>query len=81
VVFLDIRMPELSGLGVVEQLTCTPVIVFTTAHDEHAVTAFELEAVDYLVKPLVGAFSPPSNARGAWSRHTPEQPRSSGCAP
>jgi two-component system LytT family response regulator len=52
VVFLDIRMPELSGLGVVAQLTSTPAVIFTTAYDEHAVTAFELEAVDYLVKPF-----------------------------
>ncbi len=52
VVFLDIQMPGISGLEVVERLTGTPVIVFTTAYDEHAVAAFELEACDYLVKPF-----------------------------
>ncbi|MFP3921575.1 MAG: LytR/AlgR family response regulator transcription factor [Dichotomicrobium sp.] len=55
VVFLDIRMPELSGLEVVERLRAldeVPAIVFTTAFDEYAVTAFELEAVDYLLKPF-----------------------------
>src|SRR5262245_15047403 len=54
-VFLDVQMPELSGIEVVErlrQLPQTPAIVFTTAHDQYAVTAFELEAVDYLVKPF-----------------------------
>jgi two-component system, LytTR family, response regulator len=52
VVFLDIQMPGLSGLEVVERLTGTPCVVFTTAYDEHAVAAFELEACDYLVKPF-----------------------------
>ena len=54
-VFLDIQMPELSGLEVVERLRAlrpTPTVVFTTAHDQYAVTAFELEAVDYLLKPF-----------------------------
>jgi two-component system, LytTR family, response regulator len=51
-VFLDIRMPELSGLAVVERLTYTPAVAFTTAYDRYAVTAFELEAVDYLLKPF-----------------------------
>ncbi|MEW6269588.1 MAG: LytTR family DNA-binding domain-containing protein [Thermodesulfobacteriota bacterium] len=52
VVFLDVAMPEVSGLEVVQRLTATPVVVFTTAYDQHAVTAFELEAVDYVVKPF-----------------------------
>jgi DNA-binding LytR/AlgR family response regulator len=56
-VFMDIQMPELTGLEVVRQLTGTtpwPAIVFTTAYDQHAVTAFELHAVDYLLKPFSG---------------------------
>jgi two-component system LytT family response regulator len=55
IVFLDIQMPELSGIQVVERLRMTrptPAVVFTTAHDQYAVTAFELEAVDYLLKPF-----------------------------
>lgn len=55
IVFLDIRMPELTGLEVVERLSAlepAPVVVFTTAYDQYAVTAFELEAVDYLLKPF-----------------------------
>lgn len=50
--FLDVRLPELSGLGVLERLRRPPAVVFTTAFDRYAVAAFELEAVDYLVKPF-----------------------------
>jgi two-component system LytT family response regulator len=55
VVFLDIQMPELSGLEVVKQLRTLeqpPFVIFTTAHEQYAVTAFELEALDYLLKPF-----------------------------
>jgi two-component system, LytTR family, response regulator len=51
-VFMDIQMPEMTGLQVVKQLTQLPAIIFTTAYDQHAVTAFELNAVDYLLKPF-----------------------------
>ncbi len=54
VVLLDIQMPELDGLGVVEGLddTVRPAIIFVTAHDRFAVRAFEVQAVDYLLKPV-----------------------------
>jgi DNA-binding LytR/AlgR family response regulator len=55
VVFLDIRMPGLDGLElarVLRRFTRPPSIVFVTAHDDRAVDAFELGAVDYLLKPL-----------------------------
>jgi two-component system, LytTR family, response regulator len=55
VLFLDIQMPELSGVQVVERLRAlepTPAVIFTTAFDQYAITAFELEAVDYLLKPF-----------------------------
>jgi two-component system LytT family response regulator len=55
VVFMDIQMPEMTGLEVLRRLTCTPHIVFTTAYDQYAVTAFELNAVDYLLKPFTRA--------------------------
>ncbi|QJE00415.1 response regulator transcription factor [Massilia forsythiae] len=55
VVFLDIQMPELTGLEVLKRLRCRPAIVFTTAYDQYAVTAFELHAVDYLLKPFTRA--------------------------
>lgn len=51
-VFMDIQMPELSGLEVVRQLETVPPLIFTTAFDQHAVTAFELHALDYLLKPF-----------------------------
>ncbi len=52
VVFLDIQMPGRSGLRVLESCRHHPVVIFTTAFDRYAVTAFELEAVDYLLKPF-----------------------------
>jgi two-component system LytT family response regulator len=51
-VFLDIVMPGASGLEVLEQLDYEPQVIFTTAHDQYAVTAFELGALDYLLKPF-----------------------------
>lgn len=50
--FLDVRLPELSGLDVVERIRHRPALVFTTAHDRFAVAAFELGALDYLLKPF-----------------------------
>ena len=52
-VFLDIQMPGLSGLEVASQLesSSAPALVFVTAYDEHAVRAFDLNAIDYLLKP------------------------------
>ena len=53
VVFLDIRIPEIDGLELAERLTApgAPVIVFVTAHAGHAASAFDIDAVDYLLKP------------------------------
>ena len=52
-VFLDIQMPELDGLGVIDAVgpTAMPLTVFVTAYDQHAVRAFEANALDYLLKP------------------------------
>jgi len=55
VLFLDIHMPGLSGFEVVERVPPGPAVVFTTAHDQHAVQAFEVNAVDYLLKPVEAA--------------------------
>ena len=52
VVFLDISMPGLSGLDLATRLERRVHVVFTTAYDAHAVTAFDLHAADYLLKPL-----------------------------
>jgi DNA-binding LytR/AlgR family response regulator len=54
-VFLDIQMPGLSGIDLAQVLSRfrrPPAVVFVTAHDEHAVEAFELRAVDYVLKPV-----------------------------
>jgi two-component system LytT family response regulator len=55
IVFMDIQMPEMTGLDVLRKLGFTPSIVFTTAYDQYAVSAFELNAVDYLLKPFTRA--------------------------
>jgi DNA-binding LytR/AlgR family response regulator len=53
-VFLDLHMPELDGLSAIRSLKGerTPLVIFVTAYHEYAVEAFELEAVDYLLKPV-----------------------------
>ncbi len=52
-VFLDVQMPELDGLGVIEAVgpELMPLTVFVTAYDQHAIRAFEANAMDYLLKP------------------------------
>lgn len=52
VLFLDVELPGRNGLDVVRALATHPLVVFTTAFDRYAVTAFELAAVDYLLKPF-----------------------------
>jgi two-component system LytT family response regulator len=49
---LDIQMPKLNGFEVLELITPPQAVIFTTAYDEHAVHAFEVHAVDYLLKPF-----------------------------
>jgi two-component system LytT family response regulator len=90
-VFLDIQMPKLSGFEVLELLEPPlPAVVFVTAHDEHALKAFEVHAVDYLLKPveparlaaalervrqrLRGRDEPPPAARLAASARVPGRP-------
>jgi two-component system LytT family response regulator len=51
-VFLDIQMPRLTGIEMLEVITEKPEIIFTTAYDQFAIKAFELNAVDYLMKPF-----------------------------
>lgn len=52
IIFLDIHMPGKSGFDLLEELGTVPEVVFTTAYDQYAVQAFEVNALDYLVKPL-----------------------------
>jgi DNA-binding LytR/AlgR family response regulator len=51
-IFLDIKMPDISGIEFFNSLSKKPLVIFTTAYTEHAVTSFELDAVDYLLKPF-----------------------------
>lgn len=51
-IFLDIKMPGGTGFDLLERLEHTPQVVFTTAYDQHAVRAFEVNALDYLLKPV-----------------------------
>jgi two-component system LytT family response regulator len=50
--FLDIQMPGVTGLGMLEMIDEPPLIIFVTAYDEYAVKAFEKNAIDYLLKPV-----------------------------
>ena len=52
VVFLDISLPEMSGLDVLQRIRHKPEVVFTTAFDQYALAAFEIGALDYLLKPF-----------------------------
>lgn len=72
VIFLDIDMPGLTGVELAEALSAldrAPAVVFVTAHSEHAVKAFEVAAVDYLMKPVEL-----DRLKRAIARVTPEQP-------
>ena len=51
-IFLDVDLPEINGLQVLERLSSEPEVVFTTAHDKYALSAFEFDALDYLIKPF-----------------------------
>lgn len=51
-IFLDIRMPKLSGLDLLKTLPQRPLVIITSAHEEHALESFDLEVCDYLLKPF-----------------------------
>lgn len=55
VIFLDIQMPEMTGFELLTRLDDVPQIIFTTAYDQYAIRAFEVSALDYLLKPIVPA--------------------------
>ena len=51
-IFLDIKMPDISGIEFFNSLRKKPLLIFTTAYSEHAITSFEMDAIDYLLKPF-----------------------------
>lgn len=51
-IFLDIQMPAKTGFDLLSELETVPAVIFTTAHDEYALKAFEVNALDYLLKPI-----------------------------
>lgn len=51
-IFLDIQMPELTGIELLNSINKKPLVIFTTAYPEYALKSYELDAVDYLVKPI-----------------------------
>lgn len=52
VVFLDIQMPGMNGFELLAKLSAQPLVIFTTAYDRHALRAFEVNSIDYLLKPI-----------------------------
>ena len=50
--FLDVQMPEMNGFQLLSHLTRQPIVVFTTAFDKYALQAFEVNSIDYLLKPI-----------------------------
>ena len=51
-IFVDINMPQISGLNLVKSLSKPPLVIFTTAYSQHAAMGYDLDAIDYLVKPI-----------------------------
>lgn len=72
-IFLDVQMPEMDGFAVLEALepSAMPAVIFATAHDEYAVRAFEVHAIDYLLKPFDDArlFTALARAKQRLARH------------
>jgi len=73
-IFLDIKMPDVSGIDFYNSLPTKPLVIFTTAYSEHAVASFELDAVDYLLKP----FSLPRFMKACAKAHEVHQWKSQG---
>jgi two-component system LytT family response regulator len=69
--FLDIQMPGMTGFELLERLEDLPAVIFTTAYDAYAIKAFEVNALDYLMKPIV-----PARLAAALARVRPRAERS-----
>jgi two-component system, LytTR family, response regulator len=69
VLFLDIQMPAMTGFDLLDRLREVPEVIFTTAYDQHALKAFEVNALDYLLKPIA-----PARLAAALQRVRPQSP-------
>jgi two-component system LytT family response regulator len=70
ILFLDIQMPGMTGFDLLEQLDDVPQVIFTTAYDAYAIKAFEVSALDYLLKPIA-----PPRLAAALAKVRPRQER------
>jgi two-component system, LytTR family, response regulator len=70
-IFLDIQMPGMTGFQLLERLEDVPQVIFTTGYDEYALQAFEVNALDYLMKPIA-----PARLAAALARTRSRQPKS-----
>lgn len=52
ILFIDIQMPEMKGIDLIKILTYKPIVIFTTAYSQYAIESYNLDAVDYLLKPI-----------------------------
>jgi len=74
-VFLDVQMPDGDGFDVLDRLDESPAVIFTTAFDHYALQAFEVNALDYLVKPIAPERLAAAVARAATRTAPPAEPR------
>lgn len=73
-VLLDIHLPDGDGFDVLEQSDFTPQIIFTTAYEQHALRAFEFNALDYLLKPVTHERLAAAIQKSISKQHNPAQP-------
>jgi two-component system, LytTR family, response regulator len=72
ILFLDIQMPGMTGFDLLDRLREVPEVIFTTAYDQHALKAFDANALDYLLKPIA-----PARLAAALQKIRPHPPRKS----